>query len=87
MLTFFFHRNHLCPAGKSKTLCQKERDIALSPFITDIFVPLCDVAGNFVPLQCFENEQFGKQCWCVDSSGQEMKGTRTNDGTKPECGG
>ena len=73
-------------AEKVKTQCQKERDIALSPLITDIFVPLCDLAGSFVPLQCFENELFGKQCWCVDISGQEIIGTRTSDGTKPECG-
>ncbi|KAJ7374827.1 Nidogen 1 [Desmophyllum pertusum] len=69
-----------------KTQCQKERDIALSPFITDIFVPLCDLEGKFVPLQCFEHDVYGKQCWCVDSSGQEIRGTRTENGTAPECG-
>lgn len=42
--------------------------------------------GNYVPLQCFEHDTYGKQCWCVDSSGQEMKGTRVNNGTIPECG-
>ncbi|KAL9974270.1 hypothetical protein ACROYT_G011287, partial [Oculina patagonica] len=71
---------------KPKTQCQKERDIALSPFITDIFVPLCDAEGKFVPLQCFEHDVYGKQCWCVDSSGQEIKGTRLDNGTTPECG-
>ena len=72
--------------GNLKTQCQKERDIALSPFITDIFVPLCDAEGMFVPLQCFEHDTYGKQCWCVDSSGQEIKGTRMDNGTAPECG-
>ena len=72
--------------GNLKTQCQKERDIALSPFITDIFVPLCDGEGMFVPLQCFEHDTYGKQCWCVDSSGQEIQGTRMDNGTAPECG-
>lgn len=73
-------------AEKPKTQCQKERDIALSPFITDIFVPVCDQDGKFVPLQCFEHDVYGKQCWCVDPSGQEIRGTRTENGTAPECG-
>ena len=69
-----------------RTQCQKERDIAKSPLITDIFVPVCDKEGNYVPHQCFEHNTFGKQCWCVDSSGQEIKETRVNDGTTPKCG-
>ena len=49
-------------------------------------MPLCDAEGMFVPLQCFEHETYGKQCWCVDSTGQEIKGTRLDNGTAPECG-
>nr|XP_058946660.1 uncharacterized protein LOC131774625 [Pocillopora verrucosa] len=71
---------------KPKTQCQKEREISLSPFITDIFVPVCDEDGKFVPLQCFEHDVYGKQCWCVDLSGQEIQGTRTENGTTLECG-
>ena len=49
-------------------------------------MPLCNAEGMFVPLQCFEHDVYGKQCWCVDSSGQEIKGTRLDNGTAPECG-
>lgn len=49
-------------------------------------MPLCDLEGNFVPRQCFKHDGYGKQCWCVDSSGQEIKGSRLSNGSMPECG-
>ncbi|KAG8441600.1 hypothetical protein GDO86_010691, partial [Hymenochirus boettgeri] len=46
----------------------------------DIHVPACDVNGDFKSLQC----QTGGQCWCVDSKGQEIDGTRKY-GDLPSC--
>ena len=52
----------------------------------DSFVPHCKEDGSYADIQCFEHEGFGKQCWCADKDGQEIKGTRTSDGTQPSCG-
>lgn len=69
-----------------ETECQTERRIASATAIPDIYVPSCDGEGNFMATQCFEHSAYGKQCWCVDSSGQEIKGTRTREGVEPKCG-
>ncbi|MEE6463075.1 hypothetical protein FKM82_005772 [Ascaphus truei] len=43
----------------------------------DIFVPSCDDNGDFQSVQC----QTGGQCWCVDSKGREIYGTRKQGGS------
>ena len=71
--------------GKELSQCERERKLASNPLIQDIFVPECNKDGSFAPLQCF-NLGSEKQCWCVDPTGQERKGTRTTNGTAPTCG-
>lgn len=51
----------------------------------DAFVPECRQDGSYSDVQCFEHEGFAKQCWCVTSDGQEIKGTRMSDGQTPNC--
>ena len=51
----------------------------------DAFVPECKQDGSYSDMQCFEHEGFAKQCWCVTSDGQEIKGTRMSDGQTPNC--
>lgn len=51
----------------------------------DAFVPECKLDGKYSDVQCFEHEGFAKQCWCVTSDGQEIKGTRMSDGQTPNC--
>lgn len=51
----------------------------------DAFVPECKQDGSYSEMQCFEHEGFAKQCWCVTSDGQEIKGTRMSDGQTPKC--
>ena len=51
----------------------------------DAFVPECKEDGSYGDMQCFEHEGFAKQCWCVTSDGQEIKGTRMSDGQTPDC--
>uniref|UniRef100_A0A674HGW4 Thyroglobulin type-1 domain-containing protein n=1 Tax=Taeniopygia guttata TaxID=59729 RepID=A0A674HGW4_TAEGU len=52
--------------------------------VGDGHVPQCDEQGRYRPLQCHSSSG---HCWCVDSAGQEIAGTRTAPGTTPpRCG-
>ncbi|XP_018583170.1 nidogen-2 isoform X2 [Scleropages formosus] len=46
------------------------------------YLPQCDSAGQFVPLQCYSDTTY---CWCVDKDGTEVPGTRSHDAVKPPC--
>ncbi|XP_041941809.1 thyroglobulin [Alosa sapidissima] len=46
---------------------------------SQLYVPQCDQHGQFEEVQCT-----GSECWCVDSRGQEVKGSRTL-GSRPRC--
>ncbi|XP_064202382.1 thyroglobulin [Anguilla rostrata] len=60
------------------TKCESER--SSSAEAGNVFVPSCDASGSYAPVQC----QAGGQCWCVDSDGREIYGTRLHGG-KPIC--
>ncbi|XP_030013657.1 thyroglobulin [Sphaeramia orbicularis] len=47
--------------------------------VQSIFIPRCTPGGGFHELQCQ-----GDECWCVDSQGQEVAGSRTT-GRRPHC--
>ncbi|XP_051775930.1 nidogen-2-like [Erpetoichthys calabaricus] len=72
---------------RPKTVCEQHRDRLLAeqssqegiPF-EGVYIPQCDEAGNYRPLQCHESTS---HCWCVDAKGQERPGTRTYPGTSP----
>uniref|UniRef100_H3A3M8 Thyroglobulin type-1 domain-containing protein n=1 Tax=Latimeria chalumnae TaxID=7897 RepID=H3A3M8_LATCH len=57
------------------TKCEVERFTAEQ--FGGVFTVSCDENGNYHPIQC----QRGGQCWCVDSSGLEIFGTRQQGGT------
>ncbi|XP_053089784.1 thyroglobulin isoform X2 [Pangasianodon hypophthalmus] len=59
------------------TPCESER--SASSQAGNVFVPSCDARGNYIPTQC----QAGGQCWCVDSDGKEILGTRQHG--VPNC--
>ncbi|XP_078297761.1 thyroglobulin isoform X1 [Panthera onca] len=44
-----------------------------------LFVPLCSAEGGYEDVQCFAG-----QCWCVDSRGKELSGSRVRGG-RPRC--
>ncbi|XP_039096126.1 thyroglobulin [Hyaena hyaena] len=44
-----------------------------------LFVPLCSAEGDYEEVQCFAGE-----CWCVDSRGKEISGSRVRGG-RPRC--
>ncbi|EDO26317.1 predicted protein, partial [Nematostella vectensis] len=67
------------------TDCQTKRAAALQGSQGGLqpvgrFLPSCDVKGAYEKVQCWGSIGF---CWCVDSSGNEIKGTRVR-GT-PSC--
>ncbi|NXP17210.1 THYG protein, partial [Scytalopus superciliaris] len=59
--------------------CEAERFTALR--YQHPYVPSCAADGGYEPLQC----QQGGQCWCVDTKGQEVSGTKRR-GQPPACG-
>lgn len=65
----------LCAPGLS--FCQLHRQqVLLSSYInsTDaLYLPQCQDSGNYAPVQC-DLQQV--QCWCVDTEGMEVYGTR-----------
>uniref|UniRef100_A0A8D0GVF9 Thyroglobulin n=1 Tax=Sphenodon punctatus TaxID=8508 RepID=A0A8D0GVF9_SPHPU len=59
--------------------CEIERSAAIR--FAESYSPSCEANGNYNPVQC---QQEGP-CWCVDSKGQEIQGTR-RQGQPPICG-
>lgn len=58
------------------TKCQKERRTALGPLGSappGRFAPECDASGKYNKMQCYSATDY---CWCVDSRGLEIPGTR-----------
>ncbi|XP_070711595.1 nidogen-2 [Pempheris klunzingeri] len=69
---------------RPKTHCEHHRDSVqtTSPEgypIVGAYVPQCDANGQYKPLQCHISS---RDCWCVDSRGQERAGTRTPPGVQ-----
>ncbi|NP_001316486.1 thyroglobulin [Xenopus tropicalis] len=67
-----------CGRFRCPSVCEVQRFTASQ--MGDIYVPSCDDNGDFNPIQC----QTGQQCWCVDSKGREIHGTRRL-GDSPSC--
>ncbi|XP_056108575.1 CD74 molecule, major histocompatibility complex, class II invariant chain a [Rhinichthys klamathensis goyatoka] len=44
------------------------------------FKPQCDEQGNYKPMQCWHSTGY---CWCVDTDGKEISGTRMRG--RPQC--
>lgn len=58
------------------TKCQKERKTALGPLGSappGRFAPECDDSGKYNKMQCYSVTD---NCWCVDSRGLEIPGSR-----------
>ncbi|KAH0617426.1 hypothetical protein JD844_015619 [Phrynosoma platyrhinos] len=61
------------------TKCETERFTAIH--FKENYRPLCDDKGAYKPTQC----QLDGQCWCVDTEGQRLPGTRSK-GQHLTCG-
>lgn len=65
----------LAPLGPSFCQLQKQR-ILLSGYLNGTataYLPQCQDSGDYVPVQCDLGRE---QCWCVDTEGMEVYGTR-----------
>ncbi|CAL9688125.1 unnamed protein product [Knipowitschia caucasica] len=76
-----------CSPERQKTPCELHRDsIHFGPRgprpPVGQYIPTCDQMGGYVPMQC--HHSIG-ECWCVDQSGREIPGTRTEPGDRPTC--
>ncbi|NXX98315.1 NID2 protein, partial [Centropus bengalensis] len=74
------------PTERPHTMCERWRQSLLEHYggtpRRDQYVPRCDTEGNFTPLQCHGDSGY---CWCVDESGREIQGTRSEPGSTPPC--
>ncbi|NXQ87783.1 NID2 protein, partial [Nyctibius grandis] len=74
------------PTERPRTMCERWRQSLLEHYggspRRDQYVPQCDAAGAFTPLQCHGDSGY---CWCVDQSGREIQGTRSEPGSTPPC--
>ncbi|XP_041527872.1 thyroglobulin isoform X1 [Microtus oregoni] len=67
------------------SFCQLHRQqVLLSSYINStnaLYLPQCQDAGDYAPVQC---DLWQVQCWCVDTEGMEVYGTR-QPGRPTEC--
>uniref|UniRef100_A0A8C8E7R5 Nidogen 2 n=1 Tax=Otus sunia TaxID=257818 RepID=A0A8C8E7R5_9STRI len=74
------------PTERPRTMCERWRQSLLEHYggspRRDQYVPQCEAGGAFTPLQCHGDSGY---CWCVDESGREIQGTRSEPGTTPPC--
>uniref|UniRef100_S4R814 Thyroglobulin n=1 Tax=Petromyzon marinus TaxID=7757 RepID=S4R814_PETMA len=61
------------------TVCEVERSLA-ERLGGRGFAPVCSQDGSYIPTQCH-----GPTCWCVDTRGDEVFGSRVRDSV-PNCG-
>ncbi|NXC46383.1 NID2 protein, partial [Penelope pileata] len=77
---------HPEPSERSPSMCERWRQSLLEHYggspRGDQYVPQCDAWGHFTPLQCHGDSGY---CWCVDESGREIQGTRSEPGSPPPC--
>ncbi|XP_076877152.1 thyroglobulin-like [Brachyhypopomus gauderio] len=73
-------RPNCVAAAPPKTKCEQERDSAMAQHLTGVFIPQCDADGNYKPVQCSGSTGY---CWCVNSLGQEVAGTKSPPGRPP----
>ncbi|RLV98301.1 hypothetical protein DV515_00010943 [Chloebia gouldiae] len=74
------------PTERPPSMCERWRQSLLEHYggspRGDQYVPQCDPGGDFTPLQCHGDSGY---CWCVEQSGREIPGTRSEPGTTPPC--
>ena len=56
------------------TPCEKKRRDSI--FYSKKFIPFCKPDGSWSEIQC---EKSSRDCWCVDSGGNEVPGTRDSN--------
>ncbi|XP_038593380.1 nidogen-1 [Micropterus salmoides] len=84
----YYGDGYYCSSERTKTQCETHRDSLQGgsprgprPPIGQ-YIPTCDENGDYEPMQCHGGTG---HCWCVDQNGQEISGTRSAPGTRPNC--
>ena len=68
-----------CTAGLSSCLKELRRALGYTnQAIAGRFIPRCKVDGSYENMQCVQDIGGGQRCWCVDSDGKELLGTRVS---------
>ncbi|CAH2094330.1 unnamed protein product [Euphydryas editha] len=76
-----------CTTAVHQTACQQRRALALHTAVETgnrpswTWVPECKEDGTYESVQCRGSN---KMCWCVDTAGNEIPGTRSTNST-PSC--
>ncbi|KAM3840976.1 thyroglobulin [Vipera latastei] len=71
----------LATTGRFRCPSKCEMEYFTATRFEEDYKPLCEEIGAYKPTQC----QLNGECWCVDSRGQEIPGTRRR-GQQPTCG-
>ncbi|KAK9403011.1 thyroglobulin [Crotalus adamanteus] len=71
----------LATTGRFRCPSKCEIEYFTATHFEEDYKPLCEEIGAYKPTQC----QLNGECWCVDSRGQEIPGTRRR-GQQPICG-
>ena len=67
------------PAGLSSCLKELRRALGYTnQAIPSRFKPRCKKDGSYENMQCLKDGSNGETCWCVDSDGKELIGTRVS---------
>ena len=61
------------------TSCQRKFREAPLKYLPGALVPRCKLDGQYEEVQC---DGSTGECWCVDSDGKELPGTRTTEPVK-----
>jgi len=77
---FQYHCSTEGPAAMSE--CYKQQMAARELKKSNIYIPQCTENGNFDSRQCHKARN---QCWCVDSRGVEISGSRKRENEKVSC--
>ncbi|XP_029141925.1 thyroglobulin-like, partial [Protobothrops mucrosquamatus] len=71
----------LATTGRFRCPSKCEIEYFTATHFEEDYKPFCEEIGAYKPTQC----QLNGECWCVDSRGQEIPGTRRR-GQQPICG-
>ncbi|KAM6215082.1 thyroglobulin [Rhynchocyon petersi] len=73
-------RQPRCPTQCEKQRAQMQSLLSSQSAGSSLPVPSCTSEGHFLPVQCYNSE-----CYCVDTEGQAIPGTRSVIGEPTQC--
>jgi len=84
MLCVTHHHPHVLACQHKRAILEHQAHETGIP-ARQLYLPQCqEKDGSFDPIQC---HPVTRQCWCVDSGGDELPGTRAAPDVQPSCAG